>query len=86
MSDRTYLHCAHCGMVFNDSKPVDLIERQDKIGDLHVCGGCLKISEVCLLDPGTRLLSPEDYEALDEQTKRDLSFAAKAIVDKLKKQ
>lgn len=81
------LKCANaeCGMEFRNSKSVNLTHEQSRIGDLHVCGGCMRVSEVCLLEPGTRLLSPEEYEQLDEQTKRDLSFALKALIDKARR-
>lgn len=74
--------CPTCGMIPENLKSADHILEKPVFGSLYVCGGCASTCKFTLL--GLELLSPDEENALDEDTKKDLSFAKRAIVRHLR--
>lgn len=69
--------CVACNMDLLDLKSPDYLRDPPKIIDIIVCGGCSLPNKVTLT--GTEVLSVAEFESLDEDTKKQLDFAYRAV-------
>ena len=67
-------------MTLFNIKAVDYGTPICQVDDLLVCGGCGAVSKVTL--EGTALITTAEFEALTDEEKKDLTFAARAVTKK----
>jgi hypothetical protein len=76
--------CPHCHMEARNLRSTDHILERPKFDDLYVCGGCHTLSKVGVIS--LILVTSEEFDAFDEETRKELNFAMRAIVRNIRNQ
>lgn len=77
-TDPLVLNCAACKMEVRDPHSTDhILPDGIPYGTLWVCGGCGKLNKMGITQ--MEAVSDEEYETFDEDTKREIGFALRAV-------